>query len=110
MPPKAAEHNATQSPNSGLYVVCTLILLATMMIYTTPLMPMRPTIAATDAASCHGAHRTAARSNTAPKWTIVGVANAGPASAARGGDLSAMSVMTTNCNPVSAPADEPTMT
>ena len=36
--------------------------------------------------------------------------NAALASATRAGGLSAMSVKTTNCNPISAPADEPTMT
>src|SRR5579883_2059352 len=41
---------------------------------------------------------------------IVGVPNAAPASAARSAGLAAMSVMTTNCKPISAPAAEPTMT
>jgi hypothetical protein len=40
---------------------------------------------------------------------MVGVANALPACGVATG-RSATSVMTTNCNPISAPADDPTMT
>ena len=50
----------------------------------------------------HGTRTSADRSNAAPKWTIVGVANAAPASGARSDGLSAMSV-TTNYKPINAP-------
>jgi hypothetical protein len=51
------------------------------------------------------------RRSTAPKWTTLGVEKAPPACAsARAIGVSAMSVMTTNCKPMSAPADEPTIT
>src|SRR5689334_7672769 len=59
---------------------------------------------------CQGARERADTSNTAPKWTTVGVAKAGPASSAWTGGRSATRVITTNCNPMSAPAAEPTMT
>lgn len=58
-----------------------------------------------------GALRAAARSRTAEKWTMVGVAKVLLASALL--PLTGMleiRVMTTNCNPISAPAEEPTMT
>jgi hypothetical protein len=41
---------------------------------------------------------------------MVGLANAAPAAAACIGGLSSISVITTNCNPMSAPAAEPTIT
>lgn len=50
---------------------------------------------------------TADKNNTAPKCTIVGVANEGAPSSARSGVFSAISVKTTNCNPISALADGP---
>src|SRR6266705_5398128 len=49
---------------------------ATMAPYAIPAKPMRLQSAATVAAVSHGARRTADRSSTALKWTIVGVANA----------------------------------
>jgi hypothetical protein len=57
-----------------------------------------------------GARSTADSSSTLLKCMTVGVANAAPTSGARTGGLSAMSVMTTNCSPTSAPAAEPTIT
>jgi len=49
-----------------------------------------------------GARSTADRSSTLLKCMTVGVAKVSPASGERTGGLSAMSVMTTNCNPTSA--------
>src|SRR5690242_7656805 len=54
--------------------------------------------------------RTAARRSTAQKWTTLGDANARSAPASPTRRASAASVITTNMSPVSAPADEPTMT
>lgn len=81
-----------------------------MTAYAIPAGPTKPQGAAATAMDPQGARRTADKNNTALKWTIVGVANAAPASAARTTGLSAMSAMTTNCNPIKAPAAEPTIT
>ena len=48
--------------------------------------------------------------NAALKWTIVGFRNAALVSDARGEGFSAISVITTNCNPISAPAAAPPIT
>jgi hypothetical protein len=40
----------------------------------------------------------------------LGVAKAAPASGVRSAGLRATSDITTNCNPINAPADEPTIT
>ncbi len=53
---------------------------------------------------------SAHKSNDALKCTIVGVANAALALAASFGGFSAISVTTTNCKPISAPAAAPTIT
>jgi len=76
-----------------------------------PTETQQPPEPAAGAIPCQGALRTPASSSTAPKWTMVGVANASPACAAPFPmGMSAMRVMTTNCKPISAPADEPTIT
>jgi len=49
-------------------------------------------------------------SSAALKCTIVGVTKAAPARCISLTGFSAMSVITTNCKPISAPAAEPTMT
>jgi hypothetical protein len=60
---------------------------------------------------CHGALSSADKKSTALKWMMVGVAKALPAWACPlTGGPSAMSVTAMNCRPMSAPADEPTMT
>ena len=58
----------------------------------------------------HGTLRIAAMSRTAQKWTTVGVPNAPTVSGARVERASAPRTITTNCSPVSAAADEPTIT
>src|SRR5690242_13648003 len=57
----------------------------------------------------HGARSRAQRKRTTLKWTTVGEPNAAPASGLRI-CRSAIRVMTTNCSPISAPAEDPTMT
>ena len=60
---------------------------------------------------CHGALKIAETSNAAQKCTTFGLPNADSVSPLRGiVTLSAINVITTNWSPVSAPADEPTMT
>jgi hypothetical protein len=59
---------------------------------------------------CQGARESAANSNAAPKWTTVGVPNAAEPSGEALVGLCAISVTTTNCKPINAPAAEPTMT
>jgi hypothetical protein len=82
-----------------------------MAVYMTPAAPRTARAIATGLIPCQGALKMAATSNTDPKWTIVGVANALPArSASLVTGKSAMRVITTNCNPINAPAEDPTMT
>ena len=60
---------------------------------------------------CHGALKMADTSSAAQKWTTFGVPNADRVSPVpRIMPPSVISVSTTNCSPVSAPAEEPTMT
>jgi hypothetical protein len=58
---------------------------------------------------CHGALSSAAMSSTAQKWRMVGVPKAAISVEPLFTEESAIRVTTTNCRPVSAPADEPTM-
>lgn len=59
----------------------------------------------------HGALLTADSNSTTRKWTTLGVEKAPLVCASpRSTGLLAMRVMTTNRNPINAPADEPTMT
>jgi hypothetical protein len=82
-----------------------------MTEYTIPLSPTKPQTIATAPIPSHGALRRADSNSTTPKCTTLGVEKASPACASpRATDLPAMRVMTTNCNPISAPADEPTIT
>jgi hypothetical protein len=72
---------------------------------------MRPHEPATRPIPSQGALRIADKRRTAPKWTTLGVANALPArSSTCEAGRSARSVITTNCKPIRAPADEPTIT
>ena len=57
-----------------------------------------------------GALRIAERRSTAQKCTTVGVPNADISREVLWVRDSAMSTITTNCNPVNAAADDPTMT
>src|SRR5215470_12946025 len=92
-----------QSSNSGLYAPCVRMRRATSTQYATPPRPTRPQTIAKALVACQGTRRTADKKSTTLKWTIVGVANAGPAWSACAGGLAATSVITTNCNPISAP-------
>jgi hypothetical protein len=82
-----------------------------MMEYANPVSPSGPLGTAATPTLLHGALGTAESKTTVPKWTMVGVANASPACAAPGlrGKLATRAI-TTNCNPIRAPADEPTIT
>ena len=73
-----------------------------------PRMPVPVIATAGPPSECQGALVTAATSSTAQKWMMVGVLNAAMAPPSPRPD-SAVSVITTNCRPVSAAADEPTM-
>jgi hypothetical protein len=60
---------------------------------------------------CHGVLRIAETSSAPQKWTTFGQANAESVAAVpRIMPASEISVRTTNWRPVSAPAEEPTMT
>jgi hypothetical protein len=71
---------------------------------------VRPQAIAANSAPGQGTRIRAETSSTALKCTIVGVAKAAPARCMSFTGFSAISVITTNCNPISAPAAEPTMT
>ena len=58
----------------------------------------------------HGALIAAEMINATQKWTIVGVANAENVAPVLRSSSSAISVTTTNMRPVSAPAEDPTIT
>src|SRR5262249_62415420 len=75
-----------------------------------PAATIRPQRAAQGLQEPKGAGRTAESSSTLLKCITCGVAKVAPASGERTGGLSAMSVITTNCSPTSAPAAEPTIT
>ena len=82
-----------------------------MTAYTTPLNPPVPHTTAGPMIPSHGELKIAESPSTAPKCTIVGVAKASPASALFPViGLSEMRLITTNCKPMRAPADDPTIT
>jgi len=68
-----------------------------------------PQILAMSTILCQGARINADKNSTVPKCTIVGVPNAALAAPVPACARSATSVRTTNCNPIKAPAAEPTI-
>src|SRR5467141_3805653 len=83
---------------------------STMNTYTIPVSEVAPTTCAGSFRWCHGALRTAAKNNTATKWSTLGVPNALIVSGLRGSEDSRTRATTTNIKPVRPPADDPTMT
>lgn len=77
-----------------------------------PNRPMSAIAAAAWVSDRQGALRTAEVSSAEQKWTTVGVLNVAVPSRLDAVDVlfPSTSVMTTNINPVNAPADEPVMT
>src|SRR4051812_19615691 len=71
-----------------------------------PSSPTPPKAQAANMALGQGTRINAEISREALKWTIVGVEKAGPASVTPLVGRSASRVMTTNCRPISAPADD----
>ena len=59
---------------------------------------------------CHGAAMVAEMKSTAQKCTTVGEPKARTSDMVPGACVSDISAITTNCKPVNAPADEPTIT
>jgi len=82
---------------------------ATTTMYIVPANPTNPHRIAAGAIACQGTRIKADRSSAALKCTTLGEENAAPASGDASCGLSASSVMTTNCRPISAPAAAPTM-
>ena len=85
--------------------------MTTWMVYASAASALMVKHQPNDVADCRGVAQMAAISRTAQKCTTCGDPNAliscsPPLTAV----LPEMSAMTTNCNPVSAAADEPTMT
>lgn len=78
--------------------------------YTIPLAPHKPSMSATCQSAGHGALRIAATNSAAPKCATVGVVNAATPQLISPMRRPDVSVMTTNVSPVSAPAEEPTIT
>src|SRR6266536_467844 len=99
-----------QSSRSGVYPVCHRACRITFRTYAMPATPQIPKHHAALDEACHGALVIPETSRTAQKCTIVGVPNARISSMLRVPSASAISAITTNCNPVKAPADEPTIT
>ena len=81
-----------------------------MAVYSRPPSPVAASASAGEARVRHGALRSDAVSSARQKCTTVGVPNALIVSFEPRGRTSFTSAMTTNCNPVSAAADEPTIT
>src|SRR5882724_2814982 len=102
--------NQSQSSPTGLYPVWRRARITTKTPYTTPATPQTPSANATFDSECQGALRIADTSSTAQKCTIVGVPNALISLAVLCFRDSAMRAITTNCNPVNAAPEEPTMT
>ena len=99
-----------QSSSTGAYPDCRRVRRMTMHTYTTPTSPQAPiAIAALDNVG-HGAATIDASSRTNAKWRIVGVPKASIVSLELGRLVSATSAITTNCSPVSAAAEDPTIT
>src|SRR5688572_31953108 len=99
----------SQSSNTGTYSVCRRVRLATITTYTTPTKPQTPRPSAGLHSACHGALTIAETSRAPQKWTIVGVPNARVVETLNA-FTSEPRTITTNCRPVSAAAEEPTMT
>ena len=78
--------------------------------YKTPRSPPTPSTSAALESEGQGALRIAETSRTAQKWTMVGVAKARVAGAPPSAPTSAPRTITTNCRPVRAAAEDPTMT
>ena len=70
---------------------------------------MRPHSTAGAVIARHGASSSPANTSVRLKCMTVGLANAAPAAAVSSDTRPATSVMTTNCNPMSAPAAPPTI-
>src|SRR5437867_11690709 len=100
----------TQSATTAAYSVCRRACLITVTTYATPTTPQAPRPNAALESACHGALSIADISSTAQKCTIVGVANARAVVTSRSAFKSAASTITTNCRPVSAADEEPTIT
>jgi hypothetical protein len=79
-------------------------------VYALPSTPAVAMIADAVTTPRQGALRIAAFRSTAQKWTMVGVPKARVVMEVAGASISAPSTITTNCRPVSAAADEPTIT
>src|SRR5947207_12959535 len=101
----------SQSSPTGAYAFTLRMRRMTRTEYPRPPMPTVPTEMETVAGVWCGELRMAAISSTRQKCTTVGLANAStPVSGAVLALDSLVSVMTTNINPVTAPADDPTIT
>jgi len=87
-------HN--QSSSTGLYPLCIRARRRTIASYNKPPSPTAPIASAALKSACQGVVMIAANSNTVPKWTIVGVANAPSAESDLRTRLSAMRATTTN--------------
>src|SRR5438132_11465520 len=100
----------SQSSKTGLYAALPMACMTTHVVYASAIAALMMKDQPSDVAEWRGVEEIAAINNTAQKCTTCGVPKALiscslPCSAL----VSDSSAMTTNCKPVSAAAEEPTM-
>ena len=91
-------------------MVCLAAVRTTRTAYASPKSPQAASAAPAFETAVHGALTIADTSSTAQKCTMVGVPKARIVAGPVGLLPSDMRVITTNCRPVSAAAEEPTIT